>query len=321
MEVTMLTRRLIPLCLVGLLAFSIRADEDLPPDAKKLIEENEKESDAILKKAEDYLKKAQEEKAKAEDEVAKRREKMIATLEELAKRLDKEGKTNQAKIIAEEVEVLKTGRIGGAMPDPGSPGQLRGQNGKSFVFEVTGRNGGGWGTDVYTDDTSIASAAVHAGLLQVGQKGAIKVTILPGQQAYTGSTRNGVTMGDWGPYGGSYKVELMKGRRVRADAVKPGAMPNPGTMTNFRGQIGKSFLFEVTGAQGGTVWGSGIYTDDSSIATAAVHAGVLKVGQKAVIKVTVAPGQQQYNGSMQNGITTHDYEAWGGSYTVEAVKK
>src|SRR5262245_19719561 len=203
--------RLIALCAAGLFICSVRADEDLPPDAKRLIEENDKTSEEILKKAEEQLKKAQEEKQKADEEVVKRKEKLIATLEELGKRLEKEGKTNQAKVVLEEVEVLKTGRIGGAMPDPGSPGQLRGQNGKSFVFEVTGANGGGWGTDVDTDDTSIASAAVHAGLLQVGQKGAIKVTILPGQQAYQGSTRNGVTMGNWGPYGGSYKVELVKG--------------------------------------------------------------------------------------------------------------
>src|SRR5262249_15208636 len=54
-----------------------------------------------------------------------------------------------------------------------------------------------WGTDIYTDDSPLAAVAVHAGVLQVGQKGVVKVTILPGQQSYTGSTRNGVTTGNW----------------------------------------------------------------------------------------------------------------------------
>lgn len=319
----MVLRRLLPLCFAALFVLSARADEALPPDVKRLIEENEKASEAILEKADEIVKKAQQEKQKADEEVAKRKLKLIDTLEELAKRLEKEGKANQAKIVAEEVAFLKTGRLAGAMPDPGSPGAFRGQNGKSFVFEVTGAQGGSiWGTDVYTDDSSIASAAVHAGILQVGQKGAVKVTILPGEQNYTGSTRNGVTTGNWMAFGGSYKVELVKGRRARADVPgKAGAMADPGNMSNFRGQNGKSFLIEVTGAKDGIVWGSGIYTDDSSIATAAVHAGVLAVGQKAVIKVTVLAGQPMYKGTMNNGVTTSDYEAWDGSYQIEAVKK
>ena len=49
-----------------------------------------------------------------------------------------------------------------------------------------------WGTDVYTSDSTLATAAVHAGVLQPGQTGVVKVTILPGQAAYQGSTRNSV---------------------------------------------------------------------------------------------------------------------------------
>ena len=98
-------------------------------------------------------------------------------------------------------------------------------------------------------------------------------------------------------------------------------MADPGTLVGFRGQNGKSFLFEITGQNTGTVWGTGVYTDDSSLATAAVHAGIVKVGQKAVVKVTILPGEQQYTGSDRNGIISIDWRDWLGSYRIEAEKK
>ena len=37
----------------------------------------------------------------------------------------------------------------------------------------------------------------------------------------------------------------------------------------------KIFLcFEITVDQGGSIWGTGVYTDDSTLATAVVHAGI-----------------------------------------------
>src|SRR5207248_2488347 len=89
---------------------------------------------------------------------------------------------------------------------------LRGQNGKVFPFEVTGRQEGPvWGTDTYTDDSSLAAAAVHAGVLRPGQKGVVAVTVLPGQQAYAGSARNGITTNSFGAWPGSFKVDNLAG--------------------------------------------------------------------------------------------------------------
>lgn len=63
------------------------------------------------------------------------------------------------------------------------------------------------------------------------------------------------------------------------------------------------------------VWGDGLYTKDSPICKAAIHAGVIsKSGGK--VKVTVQPGQDSYKGSTKNGITTESYGSFGGSYTV-----
>ena len=95
------------------------------------------------------------------------------------------------------------------LPDPGVLTGFRGQNGKTLYFEVTGnKNAGGvWGTDVYTDDSSLAAAAVHAGVLADGQTGVVKVTILPGQGGYRGTCRDGVESGNWGGWVGSYRID------------------------------------------------------------------------------------------------------------------
>jgi len=65
----------------------------------------------------------------------------------------------------------------------------------------------------------------------------------------------------------------------------------------------------VTGALLGSVWGSSPYTDDSNIGVAAVHAGLISVGEYAVIKKTSAGYLSSYTGSSQNGVTTSSWNS------------
>jgi hypothetical protein len=95
-----------------------------------------------------------------------------------------------------------------ALPDPGTLNSLAGQVGKTFYFRVTGAGhgaGGVWGTDVYTTDSALAVAAVHAGLVRPGQTGIVKVTVLGPQVGFLATTRNGITSAGYGPYAG-YRV-------------------------------------------------------------------------------------------------------------------
>jgi hypothetical protein len=71
------------------------------------------------------------------------------------------------------------------------------------------------GTDIYTDDSALATAVVHAGVLAVGQTGVVRVTILGGQASYAGTTRNGVTSGASTNFPGSYRVERARVRGNR----------------------------------------------------------------------------------------------------------
>lgn len=113
-------------------------------------------------------------------------------------------------------------------------------------------------------------------------------------------------------------------RRLRQDALNlvlgDKVLDDPGSMNGLRGKNGEVFYFKVIGSNTGRVWGTGVYADDSNLATAAVHAGALKVGEVGVVKVTVLAGQAKYEGSTQNEVTSTDYGQWYGSFAVVGVK-
>jgi hypothetical protein len=82
----------------------------------------------------------------------------------------------------------------------------RGRNGERFTL-VCESNGTPsfrlWGTEVYRDDSSICTAAVHAGIITTAG-GPVTIEIRPGSASYTASTRNGVASRSYGSYGGSF---------------------------------------------------------------------------------------------------------------------
>jgi len=113
---------------------------------------------------------------------------------------------------------------------------------------------------------------------------------------------------------GDQQVQLGDLRTLRSLAsIEPDlvVLPDPGALMQYQDKIGKTFAFRVTGTNNGAVWGTGVYTPDSSLATAAVHAGVLKVNQTGVVKVTMVIGPPAYAGSQQNGVTS---QPWNGGF-------
>ena len=95
-----------------------------------------------------------------------------------------------------------------ALPDPGNMKAYETQQGKVFAFTVTGGVGGGglWGTDVYTTDSRLSLAAVHAGIVKPGETGVVYVKMIPSPPAFTGSTRNGIASSGYGMYTAAYQV-------------------------------------------------------------------------------------------------------------------
>jgi hypothetical protein len=94
------------------------------------------------------------------------------------------------------------------------------------------------------------------------------------------------------------------------------AEPDPGNLVDYRDRIGKILSFRVTGQNTGPVWGSDIYTTDSSLATAAVHAGAVKLGQTGIVRVKIVPPPATFSSSARNGILSHPWTGHPGAFQV-----
>lgn len=169
-------------------------DGSLPAAAKSLVDAFDADVEAIQKKA--------------EADIKKRRDELVAKLSELQQTLAKSGKADEAKLVAAKIGLITLGATA-TIPDPGTFATYAANIGKVYAVETTGAAFGFiWGTDVYTGDSTLAVAAVHAGALKVGEKGVVKVTIVPSPPMHTGSTRNGITSQNWIlGFPCSYKVE------------------------------------------------------------------------------------------------------------------
>lgn len=88
----------------------------------------------------------------------------------------------------------------------------------------------------------------------------------------------------------------------------------PSNLVGYRNRVGQTFEFAVTGAASGAVWGTDVYTDDSTVARAAVHAGVVAVGETKNVAVTILGGQGAYPASTRNGVSSASWGTWPGSY-------
>jgi len=201
--------------------------DDLPNEARELLDEAERDVIAIRDKAErqadetqlranrqieDIKKKADktisDANRTAQEQVEDRQKRLLAALRPLQQKYAKEGKLDEALAIRERIRALKTSA---AQVRP-NPGTLAGEDatpGRTELFDVTGSiDGTIWGTDVYTGDSSLAMAAIHAGVLNDGQRGVVRVTFVDSLNvAFTSTTRNGITSHGYGPYPTAYRVE------------------------------------------------------------------------------------------------------------------
>ncbi|MDB5392305.1 MAG: hypothetical protein JWM11_7951 [Planctomycetaceae bacterium] len=181
---------------------------DLPPQAAQLNKALEQESNEI--------------RTKMETEIAAKRMVVIRKLQGIQENYSREAKLDEALAVRDLIRSLKSAGLK-ALPDPGTLIHYRGQEAKVLLFDVVGAiDSSVYGTDVYTDDSDLSTAAVHANVLRPGQRGIVKVTILPGQDAYLGTNKNGVNSSSYVQYPGSYKVQsLFRGNRPAGGEAPP----------------------------------------------------------------------------------------------------
>jgi hypothetical protein len=103
---------------------------------------------------------------------------------------------------------------------------------------------------------------------------------------------------------------IRSGAGVAAEELAA-AGPAPANLMAYQNQFGKEMAFAITGhpggGQGGGVWGTDIYTLDSNVAAAAVHAGIVQPGQLAAVRVRIVQSPPQFVGSFRNGIGSNSY--------------
>ncbi|MEE2041364.1 LCCL domain-containing protein [Nocardiopsis sp. CT-R113] len=118
----------------------------------------------------------------------------------------------------------------------------RGRNHESFTYVLPpgGDAGEGsvWGDGVYSDDSSVGLAAVHAGLITLKDGGRVTFTIRPGRASYPAATRHGIRSSRRGEWPGSFQFLRSVGDawrppagagRWEAGASTPGAGRPPRT--------------------------------------------------------------------------------------------
>jgi hypothetical protein len=209
-------RLTLPIAFISYCMFTpvLPAAEPLPSDALRVLDDLEQQEAAI--------------RQEAEQKMAAHRQKAMAVLRELQDRYTREARLDEAVAIRDRIRTLNSDPyfvVPNILPGPDRLYEFRSQIGTTLLFQVTGRlEGSVWGTDIYTGDSALAAAAVHAGAVEVGETRVVKVTILPGQDSYAASTRHGLTTSSYSTYPFSFKVERTN-HAARWPVMPPGAAP------------------------------------------------------------------------------------------------
>jgi hypothetical protein len=208
----------------------LMAMDELPDDAAAVVAEAERAVAVVRDRADEQARAIQQ---TADEECAATRARAVAdiaavqqeatrelaplvrdlvdSLRSLQEGYAREGKLDEALAIRARVRQLRADLLG-VRVDPGNLAQAPPDDiGRPLLFEVVGRTDGNvWGTDVYTADSRLAAAAVHAGAVRVGERGLVRVRLDPGDGTeFVGSTQNGVMSFDFANYPVAMRLERL----------------------------------------------------------------------------------------------------------------
>jgi len=138
---------------------------------------------------------------------------------------------------------------------------LNGKDGETFTLVCSPRGTAHsvWGSDIYTADSSICTAAVHSGLITYQQGGAVAIELRPGRTIYGCSERNGVTTSSYGSYQHSFVFKTPNTEAIlrEADEQTPVLWNSSASMVGS--ETGKTYKFKCPpGGKESAVWGADI---------------------------------------------------------------
>jgi hypothetical protein len=187
---------------------------DLPDEAQILHDKVNREIARIQEEADDEIARIREQAEQRAAVVAGKADKRRAAilqhsveqLEPLQKELFRAGELGKALGTFVLIQMLRA-RALDVRPDPGNLMQFQ-EIGKSYCFQIVGSNQGAvWGTDTYTADSHLASAAVHAGAIELGEDAVVRVSVVDmAGMTIRGSLRHGVITNDWDLYRVGFRV-------------------------------------------------------------------------------------------------------------------
>jgi hypothetical protein len=165
-----------------------------------------------------------------------------------------------------------------------------------------------YGTDIYTQDSSICLAAQHAGRITAAEGGVVTFFLGPGLQRFDGSTRDGVATREWPrPTAGSLTFQP-----ERVPFVGPVSAPVRHAAwverLRYAHHLGQTVAFHCPpGGSLSAVWGTDVYTSSSSVCSAAVHAGRITAADGGTVVVRIREGLSSFVGSNRNGVLSYNW--------------
>lgn len=169
-------------------------------DAHRREQEQEQESREKLRVVSQHMHEKQFAEAKAAIELLLEREWPPAIRTNILitkRRIEKEAQAEAAR-IAEQARQLSFGE----------PNIRRLEIGDRVTIEITGRaTGVVWGDAVYTLDSDVGTAAVHAGVLEAGETKAVQIWIVPAPASFAEAGRHGIQSRKWGKYHTAFIIQ------------------------------------------------------------------------------------------------------------------
>lgn len=83
----------------------------------------------------------------------------------------------------------------------------------------------------------------------------------------------------------------------------------------YRDRVGTRVAYDCpAGGEAGNLWGTGPFTDDSSVCTAGVFAGLITYADGGRVVIEIEEGQESYPEGEANGATAASWPSWPGSF-------
>jgi hypothetical protein len=119
---------------------------------------------------------------------------------------------------------------------------------------------------------------------------------------------------------GEQQLKLADMRSLRAGgaaavAGELAAPQAPGNLSAYQQQWGKELTFNVTAftpmaGANPSLWGTDVYTLDSNLAAAVVHAGLAKPGETVTVRVRIIHPPAQFVSTFRNNVNSTAYNAY-----------